>query len=366
MRRSITKSRVIGVYFFLVSWLPTMGQVSNDNIKSRSELFLNANPIHSSTNNASVEWNCVNKALTNKCLVYHNDQWFHFTPNQSGEFFLNVSLQTCTYLQGIQAIVIEGNPCEISTYKILQCIPRIHQNDVFIQLDSLRAGVQYLVNIDGFLGDFCEFDIQFSTRPVGLPRTMHSLDTIHMEVALKGGGVTIRWSVQESIAKEINLFKIYRQAQGEQRSLWIRDVPLSANALGNFDQNYFLEDSLLKKNNYTYRIFGVQHETEYPLLLSEQNLFFNPASDKAVWVSIPLDLEDKRPYMVLVFNKTDQTLLRKYGGEFDRKNDATFEMNLQEFVNSGVKEFTILASVLDSNHPKEYYFLYDGAKMVEK
>jgi hypothetical protein len=53
--------------------LPLVAQVENNNIISRSELIVDGDWIHSTTANNSVEWSCVNKALTNKCLVYHND-----------------------------------------------------------------------------------------------------------------------------------------------------------------------------------------------------------------------------------------------------------------------------------------------------
>ena len=59
----------------------------------------------------------INKALTNKCVIYHNDQGY----------------------KGIQAIIIEGNPCEAATYKILHCIPQISQHDVYIELKEVPA-----------------------------------------------------------------------------------------------------------------------------------------------------------------------------------------------------------------------------------
>jgi len=348
--------------------LVLVAQVSNNNISNRTELILDASWIHSSTENSSVEWACVNKTLTNKCLVYHNDQWFHFTPQTSGKFFLNISSQQCRDLRGIQAIVIEGNPCEISTYRILQCIPKIHQDDVFIELDSLKAGTQYLVNIDGFLGDFCQFEIQFSQFPKGIPRIAPNLDSLNLKTSLKSNVVTIQWTVHEALANEINLFKIFRFGRGEEKSTLIKELPIRANALGDFDHEYSLYDSLSVPNTYTYRIFGIQKNSEYPLLLDEQEItYYNrnkPPATLTTWVYIPLALKNGSPYQVLVFNRMDYSLLRKYSGNFDDAKDATFEMNLQEFVNAGVKEFIVLASELDSNHPKEFYFRFDGKRIV--
>src|SRR5688572_29456322 len=127
------------LFFRLTISFTISGQVSNNSISSRTELILDAPGTHSTTANSSVEWECVNKSLTNKCLIYHNDQWFHFTPQANGKFFLNISSQQCRDLQGIQVVVIEGNPCEVKTYRILKCIPKVFQDDVFIELDSLLA-----------------------------------------------------------------------------------------------------------------------------------------------------------------------------------------------------------------------------------
>jgi hypothetical protein len=345
-------------------------QVSNNNITDRAELLLNAEPIHSNTNNSSVEWNCISKALTNKCLIYHNDQWFHFTPNQNGRFFLNVSSQQCRDERGIQVIVIEGNPCEVKTYKILQCIPKVHQDDIFIELDSLKYGTQYLVNIDGFLGDFCNFDIQFSRTPKGTPRIAVNLDSLNMKAALKGHVVTIGWSIHDALTDEINSFKIFRLGRGEQKSVLIKDLPLRANALGDYNHAYSVLDSLSVSNRYRYRIFGIQKDTEYPLLLDEQEVSFydqsKPYSKASTWVSIPLALKSGSSYQVLVLNRIDYSLLRKYSGAFDELKDATFEINLDEFVKTGVKEFIVLASEPNSSQPKEFYFIFDGKKLVGK
>lgn len=345
-------------------------QVSNNSISSRTELLPDAPGVHSTTANSSVEWNCVNKALTNKCLVYHNDQWFHFTPDINGKFFINISSQQCRDLRGIQAIIIEGNPCEVKTYKILQCISKIHQDDIFIELDSLKSGMQYLVNIDGFLGDFCQFEIQFSKTPKGIPRITTNLDSLNMKTSLKSNVVTIRWSVHEALTEEIKFFRIFRLGRNEHKSTLIKELPLRANALGDYDHEYSMDDSLSVPNRYTYRIFGIQRNSEYPLLLDEQEISFydpnKPLVELSTWIYIPMDLKSGSRYLVLVFNRVDYSLLRRYTGEFNEAKDTTFEMNLQEFVKAGVKEFIVLASELNSNQPKEFYFQFDGKRIVGK
>lgn len=97
-----------------------------------------------------------------------------------GTYYLNISSQDCRNSRGVQAIVIEGNPCEAANYKILHCTPQIVQEDVFIEISDVRSDRTYLVNIDGFLGDFCNFDIQLSSYPVGFSLTARNLDTLKL------------------------------------------------------------------------------------------------------------------------------------------------------------------------------------------
>ena len=70
--------------FVLVGLISNVvAQVSNNSIDKRLGLVMDANPIASTAAESSVEWNCINKSLTSKCLVYHNDQWFDFVVDMS-------------------------------------------------------------------------------------------------------------------------------------------------------------------------------------------------------------------------------------------------------------------------------------------
>jgi hypothetical protein len=102
-----------------------MAQVTNNNIQNGSQLVLDAAYTPSSTDHATVEWDCINrslKAITHKCLIYHNDQWFTFNATQSGKYYLNIALKRCRDSKGIQAIVLQGNPCITKQYEILKYI----------------------------------------------------------------------------------------------------------------------------------------------------------------------------------------------------------------------------------------------------
>jgi len=242
-------------------------QVSNNSIKNRLHLEVDAVPFQSTTANSSVEWNCINKVLTQRCLVYHNDQWFDFTVQKFGTYYLNVSAQQCHEKRGVQAIIIEGNPCEIKTYKILKCISQIQQDDVFIKLDSLKPGIFYLVNIDGFLGDFCDFRIQLATKPVGLPLHLEKPGSVLAPVSQHSRQVKLEWSVKRDSIDNFERFHVYRRKISE-------IVTTLINTYGAPILHYETSDSLRSEGVYSYQIYGIQKETLVPSLLVVQKVSY--------------------------------------------------------------------------------------------
>ena len=144
--------RAITIVLWLVANACGFAQVSNNSIQNRIALRLDAGWYTSSTVSSNVEWDCVNKALTNKCLIYHNDQWFTVKPTGTGPLFLNVSNQVCKNQHGVQMVIIEGDPCKTDLYRLTKCIPFTDQSDFFVRLDSLDPHQEYLINIDGYLG----------------------------------------------------------------------------------------------------------------------------------------------------------------------------------------------------------------------
>lgn len=186
--------RVIAFIFIQINIICCFGQVSNNRIQNRILLKLDSGWYSSSTSNSDVEWDCVNKALTNKCLIYHNDQWFTIKPSGPGPYYLNISNQECKKLYGVQVVIIEGDPCKTDSYRLKKCIPFTDQSDFHLRLDSLDTNQEYLINIDGYLGDLCQFMIGFSSAPNGLSVDARKLNTVSVFVTQQDSIVSISWN----------------------------------------------------------------------------------------------------------------------------------------------------------------------------
>ncbi len=345
---------LFSVFFLVVIDFSLTAQVSNNNIKDRTELVLDAHPLRSSTANSSVEWQCVNKSLTNKCLIYHNDQWFHFTPQKNGKFFLNISSQKCRDLQGVQVVVIEGNPCEVETYRILKCIPKIYQDNVFIELDSVQANTLYLVNIDGFLKDFCELDIQLSSKPSGLPLQSKHLNALRLKADVNQEIVQIQWHVDQSVHDQISHFELYRLKSGDVKSTLRSTLYTNNNSLGSYNEDYSYTDTLIVRGNYQYKVIGVEKESEDRLLLDQVSINSNGLPQKYKWIQIPLSFSKKGDLDISVINPYTDALL--YAQTFEYIVPEIFSINLTKFVNQGIKRFWIKIRQVKTKEFRQYTY----------
>jgi hypothetical protein len=351
------------VVILILAGVNAFAQVSNNNIEDRLQLAFNK-PTHSTTAGASVQWKCINKALTNKCLVYHNDQWFSFNVDKPGNYYINISSQACRDSKGVQMIVIEGNPCQVSTYKILECISQIRTEDVFIELPSLKGNTEYLINVDGFLGDFCEFNIEFSNKPKGLPRIDVNLDTLKIDTRMEQKIVTMKWTIDEGMAKELREFKIVRN------SSVVGELNMGRNAYGVPNLAYEFIDTLKKEGNYKYNIYGVRSSDNIPLLLSQRKFTLESErvrqkSTAAKVLPLRMMFKEHDLFSLRLYNYDGDHLLWKHDGEAQGEGEL-FMIDPQPYVEYGLRKFQLLVLDGDGNKVDEIYFRVDGDGVIIK
>jgi hypothetical protein len=258
------------------------GQVSNNEIKYRLKLALDGGWFQSSTDNASVEWDCINKKITSTCLVYHNDQWFTIIPPVTGSYYINIANQKCDNLQGVQIVVLEGDPCKIDSYQLKMCVSYTDQSDMFVKMDSLIGGKEYMVNIDGFLGDQCEFTIQFSSVSKGIPVQIRALKRMPLKISQRDSVIGLNWSVPDTLIYKINRFAIYRKLDKEKAAVHLKTFPLKRNAYGETESTYSLFDTLRKEGQYAYSIYGYTQDDQMSLLVREH--FFYRSTERSAQI----------------------------------------------------------------------------------
>ncbi|MEQ8423856.1 MAG: hypothetical protein RIA63_04040 [Cyclobacteriaceae bacterium] len=350
--------RCLSITFLIFVHSSVVAQVANNNIEQRLKLKLDSTPLISSTKNASVQWECINKKLTNTCLVYHNDQWFYFKPPQFGTYYINVINQECRNLKGVQALIIEGNPCETDTYRLKHCTSFTDQNDTFIKLDSLIANKEYLVNIDGFLGDQCDFEIQFATKPLGLPEANVNLDTLDLKATTVKKGVILHWSANQELLSQLSEFQIYRMQKTSKKAMILGPIEVKSNALGVHAKKYSYADTLTTEGTYTYQIIGINKFSSERYLLDETRTEFRfpkPEFQKMKYVAVmPLDFPFKGEVEILVYDDPSGKFLTGIVVQ-DGRNTKT-QIDLSRNVSLGYRHFRIEAKHLNSKNAMTKYF----------
>lgn len=335
-----------------------LAQTKNDNIEQKIELQLDSTPIFSSTKNASVQWECINKKLTSACLIYHNDQWFSFIPALSGKYYINVANQQCKNLKGVQVLVIEGNPCKTDTYKLKHCTSFTDQNDTFIELDSLHAKVEYLINIDGFLGDQCDFFIQFATTPNGFGNNWINMDTLSLEAKNGFESVILQWHTNQEVLESLSSFEISRMRRNEKKANILDQLVVQTNARGRHIEEYFYVDSLDREGTYIYSIIGVDKITEDRRLLDETRITIissKPVLDIMKYVAqMNLGFPYKGSIELLVFDGLSKELLDKR--IVDDGRNRVVPIDLTNLIIAGHRHFSIQAKNLISKNVKTRRF----------
>lgn len=358
---------IIGLY--LVAASSAWGQVSNDNVANRIHLETDAPPLLTTTASATVEWGCLNQALTGKCLVYHNDQWYSFQVSEPQAYFLNLSRLSCRSSNGIQVIIIEGNPCETRNYRVIQCIRQIRNEEVFIPLGMVMANTTYLIEIDGFDGDHCDFGIQVARRPYGLPMKFDETGRPGAASAAGTQGdslVDISWKVPVASLEQIDQFRLYRLMEQDFIRLE-RAVPTARNAYGKPADTYVIRDTLPSPGDYLYRVYGYP-QNDLPVLIKEVRVSYVKAKKSlpAASQQIVIDprFSQKTEYAVRVYESEQLSILHAFGGVYDPAQPIPISIDLKEFINAGHKAYMVVLINKATREAKEFYYRVDARGYV--
>lgn len=295
----------------------SLGQVINDNIENRRRIAAEE-IIKSSTVGCTVQWGCVDEKLTGKCIEYHNDQWFEFQPLASGTYYVNIGHQKCRDIRGVQLVAMLGTPCQPDSYRILACASLGTQDDLFIPLVNLQANQRVLLNIDGYLKDFCDFTIQVSHRARGLP--VYSITEPPGGLPAVSRIVKLTWQVPDSLTS-VQQCRVLRREQHAFRNQEVGIIPLVSSTLGMHQNDYALIDTLPGTGNYSYQIIVESSDDTPPLMLRQQWISYSQL--RPIWpgqigagmsyLDLPLTRYPRGAYLVISIARADtKALLRRF------------------------------------------------------
>lgn len=345
-------------FFFLFSsyfiWiLPAISQVVNDDIDKRLTLQLNSSR-QSNTTNCTVQWTCVNTKAVQGCIKFHNDQWFEFTTQVAGQYYLSITGQQCRDVRGVQVMVVDGMPCDPDAYQHLICHSTGAQDDIALILNNLQASHTYLINVDGYLNDFCQFTISVSTQPPAFT-LFPTLVEVPVTSQIADSLVHLQWTLPDSLQEDFTAFSIIRRQASEKKSKEITRFAAETNAYGTRQTSYTYTDTVAVKGMYTYKIVGINSQQQ-SFLVKELDLYYDGRKrilsnfENLLMLEIPV--RRKLNLRVLIFDaQTNELLTEGYMmTSVKKKNQLTVDVS--KFIAAGIRRYRIQVQEVDN--PKGY------------
>ena len=346
----------VAFVFILSLNLNLHGQVINDNIEHRIELMLNSS-ISSSTVDCTLQWECLNHQLTKKCIQYHNDQWFFLKTSNLDKYYLNISNQKCRDVRGVQLLVIDGIACEPENYKVMKCVSLGNQDDIFIALNGLENQKEYLVLVDGYLHDFCAFNIQFSDKPKGIPITENAVASLSTQL-LAEYHIEVSWSVPDTIASLVKKYEVYRMNETAYKSEKVHEINQSYNAHGIPRLDYVVDDVIPDYGKFYYKIIGAG---VIDRMLISKSLIYYPRSksddkESKNWLKVELHYPKACKLKISIFDAKNHSLLYWMNFNYSSEN-RFFEYFIREYTDEGITNYRIDILNLETNEKSSQYII---------
>lgn len=319
-------------------------QVPNDNASNAQSLTVDAVPHKSDTKDCTLEEACINRKLTAKCLVYHNDQWFTFTTGTESIYYLSVRNQNCRDVNGVQLQVMGGHLCKPSTYKILECISLAAQDDIYITMNFLEKNHTYILNVDGYLNDFCQFEIGITTT---LPdfAVMPLAHFQELNGTQKNGSVILEWKLNEELELlKTEFFEVRRRFESEKKFYSITKFSAERFVHGQFKPDYQYVDTVGRKGYYHYQVIAIGADSS-KYKVGEFSALSNPILKNNYEKIVKLPCKDKTPVTISFYNWENNFLMGKMNATYF--NNGNFTINAGSFFQSGVLRLNII--VTDKN-----------------
>jgi hypothetical protein len=315
-------------------------QVANDSIAQALRLEVGM-PHTSTTAHSTVEWACVDESLTGKCIQYHNDQWFWFNPGAHTSLYLNIWDQDCRKLKGVQAVVIDGEACRPETYTILACVSLETQEDIHLKLEGLQPHKDYLLNIDGYLQDFCQFTLSLDASPKGISIQEPLPIPIHSEQ--NSALIHFSWELPDSLQHKITHFEVARRRPADPTYSPARQLPVGYDSRGSRQQHFSHTDTLPDRSEMHYRLSAYDADGRHWLLqeYSFKNREAGQPSTSQSLVWLPLDYRDKTPLTIFIWDTYSGKLLRRNSLTFSRRQASSYGINTLPFKEKGVFSITV-------------------------
>jgi hypothetical protein len=239
----------------------------------------------------------------------------------------------------------------------VHCESFTNQSDTYIELKNLQEHTQYLINIDGFLGDLCSFSIAIADKPLGIP-TASQLKKVQNEItaAAQDSVLTLSWQLPLVLNDSISYFNIFRKRETEKKFKLVNTRSSLGNARGKQQQMYTITDTLREFGEYRYMVIGVSPDDKTRWQIGEFN-YRNKERIVQYWLNIENTFNKKDDLTLTLIDASSGRILKhNYCEACIQRN---FLYNAKLWIETGTTRFRILLTNNKTKQIKELQYRFN-------
>ncbi|MCB9336115.1 MAG: T9SS type A sorting domain-containing protein [Flavobacteriales bacterium] len=218
------------------------------------------------------------------CGSIENNSWYQFTAASTTETFDFTNVSNCALGVGIQAEVYQvtrdGSGCCTNLTSVSNCMSNGTTADATVTATGLTVGQQYILMVDGFAGDQCDFTVTGWTATGILPVELLEFNGVRVDNKTK-----LTWITETEINNDY--FLVQKSSNGK-NFIDLGTVQGNGNSNNQNYYEYYDETSSAKINYYRLKQFDFDGKYEFSKVIAVLNddqpmtftLYPNPAEDK--------------------------------------------------------------------------------------
>lgn len=226
-------------------------------------------------------------------------------------------------MNGVQLVLLTGEPCDPRTCTILSCVSSGTNDDFYLEA-SVRPHTTYLLNVDGYLEDFCAFNITLDSVARGVPAEPNLVIPTKGEVA--GKIVRLIWTLPDTLAEGISVFLVHKREQASYRFAIQDTVTVERNTFGALQHDYVYTDTLKDDETHFFRVTA-QSYTGPQYLFAKYS--FRWRETRKI-VPLLLNYRNQTPLTIIVWDAARSKVLETHDFTY-QKEDPKRRLDLTDY-----------------------------------
>ena len=238
------------------------------------------------------------------CGSIENNSWYQFTASAATEVFNFTNVTNCTLGAGIQAqafsVTKNGSGCCTNLASVSNCMSNGTTANATVTATGLTIGADYILMVDGFAGDQCDFTVtDWTATGILLP-----VDLLYFDGQRFGESTKLYWSTSTEVNNDY--FIVQKSSNGRN---FIDVGTIKGNGNSNVVNNYEFMDNSSSPQIAYYRLKQIDFNGAYAyskiIAIASKNdpidivIYPNPAT-KNLFVDI--SSEKQQVFTIKYFN----------------------------------------------------------------